>query len=372
MACDPEWMLGHGILEAVMTARQAILRYLRLLLPVVCAVDGNAQWLIQNSGTTAGLRGIHSVDGSVAWASGTEGTVVHTVDSGAHWQQCAVPPGAEKLDFRALWAWDSRRAVVMSIGKGDQSRLYKTIDGCKTWTQLFANPDAKGFWDGIAFRNEQEGTILGDPVDGQFVILATEDGGAHWSRDTDSGLMANPKGQGAFAASNTPLVLTQEAVQFGTGGLGGPRIFRLRGRFQRSSSTGLGRWTSSEAPLATGAESAGVFSLAYRDHDHGVAVGGDYRKPADREGTAARTSDGGQTWTAAKELPSGFRSAVAWDEHRKAWIAVGTNGADVSFDDGRNWQKFDSENNWNALSLPWAVGPKGKVGKLSGEAVKQK
>ncbi len=354
-----------------MSALRVVLRCLRILLPVACAVQGNAQWLMQNSGTTAGLRGIHNVDGNVAWASGTEGTVIHTDDGGAHWQRCAVPPGAEKLDFRGVWAWSSQRAVVMSIGEGDQSRLYKTVDGCKTWTQLYVNPEAKGFWDAISFRNEQRGTILGDPVDGRFVILTTADGGEHWSRDTESGLTANLKGEGAFAASNTSLVVTQEVVQFGAGGLGGPRVFRVVGRFGLSGSAHLGRWTSAEVPLAGGAESAGVFSLAYRDDDHGVAVGGDYQKPADRTGTAAFTSDGGQTWTAATELPSGFRSAVAWDQRGKAWIAVGTNGADVSFDDGRTWKRLDGENNWNALSVPWAVGPKGRIGKLTDEAAKQ-
>ena len=32
-------------------------------------------WVMQNSGTTAGLRGIYSVDGKIAWASGSDGTV---------------------------------------------------------------------------------------------------------------------------------------------------------------------------------------------------------------------------------------------------------------------------------------------------------
>ena len=129
-----------------MATNRAILRYLKILLPYACALHGNAQWLIQTSGTTAGLRGIHNVDGNVAWASGTAGTVVHTDDGGAHWQRCEPPPGAEKLDFRVVWAWSSQRAVVMSIGTGDQSRLYRTIDGCKTWNQLYVNPDPKGFW----------------------------------------------------------------------------------------------------------------------------------------------------------------------------------------------------------------------------------
>jgi hypothetical protein len=42
-----------------------------------------AVWQVQESGTTAGLRGIDSVDGTVAWASGSGGTVLRTIDGGA-------------------------------------------------------------------------------------------------------------------------------------------------------------------------------------------------------------------------------------------------------------------------------------------------
>ena len=104
-----------------------------------------------------------------------------------------------------------------------------------------------------------------------------------------------------------------------------------------------------------GGESSGIFSLAFRDATHGVAVGGDYKQPERRDGTAAFTSDGGVTWTAASEPPAGYRSAVAWDEMLRAWVAVGPTGSDISYDDGKMWKQFDKAG-WNALSLPWAVG----------------
>jgi photosystem II stability/assembly factor-like uncharacterized protein len=119
----------------------------------------------------------------------------------------------------------------------------------------------------------------------------------------------------------------------------------------------------SQTPLASGNESSGVFSLAFRDQNHGIAVGGDYKKPDESAGTAAHTSDGGRTWTAAAKPPHGYRSAVAWDGADKAWIAAGTNGSDVSFDDGKTWVFLDS-GKWNAISLPWVVGPEGRIGKL--------
>jgi len=100
--------------------------------------------VIQSSGTKAGLRGIYAVGGGVAWASGTNGTVLRTEDGGYMWQSCALPPNAEKLDFRGIWAWDADTAVVMSSGPGDLSRIYKTTDGCSSWELLFTNPDKEG------------------------------------------------------------------------------------------------------------------------------------------------------------------------------------------------------------------------------------
>ena len=80
-------------------------------------------WQMQESGTTAGLRGIDSVDGTVAWASGTGGTVLKTLDGGAHWTQCAIPDAAKDgatLDFRGVQAWDAQTAIVMASGPGDK------------------------------------------------------------------------------------------------------------------------------------------------------------------------------------------------------------------------------------------------------------
>ena len=84
-------------------------------------------WRMLNSGTTAGLRGVFSVDGAVAWVSGTGGTVLETSDGGEHWRKCAVPDAISDgatLDFRGVRAWDARTALVMASGPGTKSRLY--------------------------------------------------------------------------------------------------------------------------------------------------------------------------------------------------------------------------------------------------------
>ena len=69
---------------------------------------------------------------------------------------------------------------------------------------------------------------------------------------------------------------------------------------------------------------------------------------------------------------------MAWDADLKLWVTVGPNGSDVSRDDGRTWQPLEHApadapkgGEWNALSLPWAVGPHGRIGKLNPEALRK-
>jgi photosystem II stability/assembly factor-like uncharacterized protein len=342
-------------------------------------------WQMQDSGTTAGLRGIDSVDGTIAWASGTGGTVLKTIDGGAHWTQCAIPDGdrdGTTLDFRGVQAWDSDTAIVMSSGPGDKSRLYKTVDGCKTWVLLFKNPDAPdgffdSFWINPAYK---KGVLLGDPVKGNFAIFETADAGVTWRRDKSKGLDLGPRPIAGFAASNSLVARFGVGYMhdFVTGGQGGSfLIHRWATKF----------WSRTPIPLTSGTEASGAFSLGYRVtlppctdcdgpfYQFAVAVGGDYTKPTIPTGTAAWSSDGGKTWTASTTPPHGYRSSVQWGGSIQklgaripAWISVGTNGSDISRDDGKTWRPLDN-GNWNALSLPFIVGPKGRIGRLDPAAL---
>src|SRR5581483_9846673 len=132
-------------------------------------------------------------------------------------------------------------------------------------------------------------------------------------------------------------------------------------------------------PMSQGSESAGIFSLAFREDRFGVAVGGDYKKPEATKQTAIYSVDSGKTWIASTTPPHGYRSAVAYDAKTKTWITVGPSGTDISTDDGRNWHALhpdpkyndtpDADQHWNALLLPYAVGPHGRVGTLRPSAL---
>ena len=99
-----------------------------------------------------------------------------------------------------------------------------------------------------------------------------------------------------------------------------------------------------------------------------IAVGGDYTKANDSSGTAAWSIDAGDHWSTSAKPPHGYRSAVQWSETLRVWITVGTNGSDISRDDGKTWQALD-DGNWNALSLPFVVGPNGRIARLNAAAL---
>jgi hypothetical protein len=359
------------------------------------AATAHAQFTLQTSNTTVDLRGIHNVGKGVAWASGSHGTVLRTEDGGYVWQSCSIPPDAEKLDFRGIQAFDANTAIVMSSGPGDQSRLYKTTDGCHTWKLIFTNPDENGFFDAIHIATDGKLYVLGDPVKSIFALFLSEDRGDTWFAAGDKGRDAHPN-EGGFAASNTSFTSYGQFLLFGTGGSEHAHVYWTGAKCSPPPGHPNGLavfdcqigWNSSEIPIASGDPASGVFSLVAKPTTakNGqqtavvVAVGGTYTKPDQAARIAAVSIDGGKIWTPSTTQPYGYRSSVAYDPTTKSWVTVGPNGTDISTDDGRNWHPLhpdpalhetpDADRNWNALSLPYVVGPKGRIGKLDNAALK--
>jgi photosystem II stability/assembly factor-like uncharacterized protein len=307
----------------------------------------------QDSKTDVPLRGISAVSSKIAWASGAKGTVLRTIDGGATWETLVIA-GGDSLDFRDIQAFDQNTAFVLSIGPGEQSRIYKTADGGRIWQRQFTNSDPKAFYDCFAFWDHTHGIAVSDSIDGKFPLIATSDG-MNWNPVAVKKMPAALPAEGAFAASGTCIAtFGKNDVWFGTGGPAA-RVFH--------SSDGGKNWTVAETPIVHGAASQGIFSLAFWTAKDGVAVGGDYKEPKKGDSVAAVTHDGGKTWTLASKPPQGYRSAVAVGTSHTL-VAVGTSGVDISRDGGNTWTPMFSED-LNALALVgnsgWAVGPGGKI-----------
>jgi photosystem II stability/assembly factor-like uncharacterized protein len=292
--------------------RRLLLNFFILFLALLGGAVAQLGPRVQLSHTTEALRGASAVSQKVAWASGTRGTYLVTADGGRTWTPGQVPD-AGTLDFRAVVAFSADEAFLMSAGPGEQSRIYFTSDGGKHWQLQFTNTNPKGFFDSMVFWDSKHGVVLGDPIPDEsgkpkFELLMTEDG-QNWRVIPPAQLPPAMEGEGAFAASNTCLAIVPGAsgdsnLWFATGGKAA-RVFHSADRGQS--------WHVSDTPMMHGRDSAGIFSIAFRDPLHGVIAGGDYKVPNGDGPNLAFTEDGGKTWTLSPLHPLAYFSSVAYD-----------------------------------------------------------
>lgn len=342
---------------------------MRVLIPLVAVVIATVHLVcgqLQNADHDTNLRGVsvsHSSGNGrqIIWASGSNGVILRSTDSGATWKQLAVP-GASDLDFRGIVSFGEKIAYVMSSGSGEKSRIYKTIDGGVNWQLQYSDKRTAFFLDSLACESKTHCFALSDPVDGKFVIVRTSDG-MHW-RELPPDKMPRPlANEGAFAASNSSLVICDggKNIYFGTGGGTYARVFH-------SKDGGLS-WMAADTPIESGTASSGVFSIACSG-DSVMAVGGDYKDVEKSSKTAAYSNDFGVSWSLTSPPPAGYRSTVS-KFSAVDFFAAGPKGADVCrLQDGRKMGCVHSGNsNLNAVSFfgkrGWAVGPKGRIYELS-------
>ncbi len=340
----------------------------------------------QTSGTTAGLIAISAVNARVAWAVGRFGTYVITTDGGKTWHP-GVVPGAEALQFRDVEAVSEKVAYLLSLPTATVApRIYKTVDGGKTWKIQFEAPDVSYFYDCFAFWEPSSGLTMADSLNGEFPVIRTFDGGKTW-RDIGDRVPAPLPGEAGFASSGT-CAATQghRRAWLTTGGTGITRVFYSTDRGQT--------WGATTAPITAGTQAAGGgFSIAFRDARHGILGGGDL---AAGDGVIvdniARSSDGGRTWVAGTSAPipgaiyglayagngkgegGGHDDDEGENEHGKGHggsgsirvVATAPTGTAWSPDEGRSWTTIAGLAGLWAVDFGsertgWLVGTNGQI-----------
>jgi len=333
----------------------------------------------QKSGTTQLLIAVSPVNSRVVWAAGTGGTYVVTTDGGETWS-AGVVPGAKALQFRDVHGVSEKVAYLMSIGNNTTDfRIYKTVDGGATWTIQFENETVNAFYDCFAFWTPKRGITHSDSVNGVFPDIRTTDG-MTWHSIADNMPPALP-GEASFAASGTCITTQgQRNAWIATGGSTTARILATR--------DGGDTWNPYDTPLVSSA-SAGAISVAFRDPWNGIVGGGDLSTNSSAD--AARSNDGGQTWTLTNKPPvAGAIFCLAYvrgdrhgdgeeADHQHDQTVVVTAETEPNFDtgsaawtpdEGHTWFKLPDVSGYWAVAFAnpkagWFVGNGGQILKIS-------
>ena len=298
------------------------------------------------------IRGLDFSPDGTLWASGTDGSVLRSVDEGASWNYFQIP-GAETLDFRDVEAFSSDEAMVLSAGS--PARIYHTVDAGETWSLVYENKHPDIFLDGMDFNEAKQGVAYGDPVDSNFALLFYIDG--KW--DTIAHTLPTPlEGEAGFAASGTGVICEGNNIWIATGGGLMARVF-------------VGTFTNPTfhpilLPMPSG-EGRGIFSIA-KNGDNMVAVGGAYLDSTNIKGTAVLSKNGGASWKKSLRPAFGYRScAVALPfDGDKTFVACGRTGIDYTRDGGITWQLLSTAGGYfTAASYGTKVFFAGRYGKVA-------
>ncbi len=275
--------------------------------------------------------------GEQTWGNG----VYRSADAGATWknmglrdvpfiQAIVVDPknpdvavvGANSLGMGLLWR--PLPATAKTANRG----IFKTVDGGKIWTKVFAANDSIGVVDMCSDPDDPSKlyAVLYHPASGSgdsaieatSDIVQSGDGGSTWTALASSGLPEKARGRGGIAIAP---------------GTGGRRLYAIVDQgFFRSDDRGATWQQSTKDPRVIASP---YFSRVFVDTRNPDVL---YVSQT----SMYRSTDGGKTFEAFAGAPSGDDYHVAWiDPRDPARMIFGVDqGAVITVDAGKTWSSW--------------------------------
>jgi photosystem II stability/assembly factor-like uncharacterized protein len=312
---------------------------------ILVSTDGGAHWGAQSSGTYDGLYAIDFADVSHGWAVGwgfdtSTSAILATQDGGSQWGVQDSGPGDILLDAVDFADASHGCAVGYNLDTG-AGTILTTTDGGLQWSSRDTGALPKGSQEwltGVAVPDASHGWAVGYRYDSPHtftsVILATSDGGAHWS----------PQSPGTQAwLEGVCFVDVEHGWTVGVD-------WTLREGVVLVTTDGGAHWVAQSPGIRTS-----LNAVDFVDANHGWAVGGG--------GTILVTTDGGADWHAQSSGTTDTLYGVRFVDASHGW-AVGDEGIVLATSDGgATWEEQNSgtTNMLHGVSFPdarhgWAVG----------------
>jgi photosystem II stability/assembly factor-like uncharacterized protein len=303
-----------------------------IVLVIVHNVLGQSWTTQYDRGRT--VYGIKAVDQNTVWAGARSGAYFRTIDGGTTWVDNNVP-GSGGASFFSVAPFDQNTAYLVGTAPaGGEGLIYKTTDGGQTWALQYRNTKPGIFFNGIAFWDRDNGIAFSDPVEGSFLIVTTNNGGATWQEVPKANIPSPLPGEfGSWAGNSSIAVEGSSNAWFGTTFAKPVRVFRTRDKGRT--------WTVANTPLSTNGNAWGIGTLAFIDSLNGYAGGSGSTNPTNN---LMRTTDGGKTWSLVTTYKQQAPNALAYIP-QMGHLGLVVNAVDGSFytqDGGATWNRISS------------------------------
>ena len=291
----------------------------------------------------ASIRSLDVISNTEIRYAGSNGWVGRTQNGGDQWihEQWNAPDGSQP-SFRSS-GWNGKSWFAVSIASPAWIVMLSESETQPNW--VHQDTSANAFLDAMAWWNEAEGVVFGDPVDGCLTLLVTRDGGQTWTPTPCPDVPKHTEGEAGFAASNGNICIVGDTAWVFTGG--------VASRCLRSVDRGAS-WNATPLPIRQGETMTGVFAASFADSKNGLAMGGHWEYPEDNHGNLIGTTDGGETWNLLAEgTGPGYRSSIVHHPIRRQEIAcTGFRGLDISKDGGKTWIHVNDSSRYVARFSP--------------------
>lgn len=295
-----------------------------------------------------GVKFMDAVDANVVWVTGWDLGALNraynwysrSIDGGATFNGGNIFPDTNTYVISNMEAIDANTAWVcsyMKAGGGGMGAIHRTTNGGANWvnmsaTGMFTDPMSFGNW--VTFLTPSVGIANGDPINGEFELWRTTDGGNSWSL-TPGSAIPNPLSVNEYAIVNLYAKVGSSNLWFGTNG---NRIFR-------TTDAGLTYSVSSIGPLTNT-----IVEIAFSSPMEGVV----YMINSGGAMELWNTSDGGIIWGQVTPMPANIGlfdvTAVPGTGYLVSYGAGNNSLISYSSDNGVTWT------DWGSTDIQYVTG----------------
>ena len=296
--------------------------------------EPSGEWILQDTtfgNQSTGINYISIADENVVWATAFDGSgsgenmqqFTKTTDGGNSWESYNIDIGNLNLGISMIHAYNDQIAWLVAYPRGANQTggIFKTDDGGLNWSrQNSADYDtSSSFANVVYFWDENIGFAQGDPINGEFELYVTQNGGDNWTQVPGNNI-PNPLG-GEYGYTRQIEVVGNN-VWFTTN----------KGRIYRSSDKG-NNWDVFQSPIVDFGSAEVNGNISFGDSQNGILI--------DNSTNVYRTENGGETWSEITTSGPVYTSGLCYIEGTDTVFSTG-NGSSFSLDGGYSWTPIDN------------------------------